>query len=104
MSSFPATITTGTFVETITAGATGIFELEGDADFDGSVDNVSMKRVGGVGVDVTQWQLDLSNIVGETQSILILDNIQVGDAGSYTCNFANDAGSTASAAAVVTVS
>ena len=51
-----------------------------------------------------QWQKDLVDIVGETESVLRLPNVQLLDAGSYTCDFANPKpGVSTSAAVVITV-
>ena len=93
---------TGTFTEIIVAGAGADFDMRADVDFIGSIDNITVKQLGGVGGG-TQWQLDASDIVGEVNSILVLANIQVADGGVYTCDFTNPAGTTVSASITLTV-
>ena len=38
-------IEVGAYTEVIVAGATDVFEIEGDADFDGDIDNVSVREI-----------------------------------------------------------
>jgi alpha-tubulin suppressor-like RCC1 family protein len=49
-----------------------------------------------------QWQRNGTNLVGKTGPVLVLSNIQLSDAGSYSVNAANGIGTTASAAAIIT--
>ena len=50
-----------------------------------------------------QWQFDGIDIVGATDSTLVLDNVQTADEGSYGVWISNSAGSVTSTAATVTV-
>ncbi|MBS0630692.1 MAG: immunoglobulin domain-containing protein [Verrucomicrobia bacterium] len=51
-----------------------------------------------------QWKKDGTNVSGATSATLTLNNVQTGDAGSYTVVATNSAGSATSSAAMLTVS
>ena len=50
-----------------------------------------------------QWSFNHTNIIGATNSVLTLGNLQPGNDGSYSVLVTNDYGHTNSAAAVLTV-
>jgi|GEM_PF-1039523 len=57
-------------------------------------DNVAFS-VFAIGSNLTyQWQKDLVDIIGATNSVLTLNNIAVGDVASYRCVISNSCGST----------
>ena len=111
----------GTFTENIVAGAGADFDLRADLDFDGDVDNVSVKRAGGTvklggtlklscgavsggkAAETYQWQLDAGDVVGATDAIIVIASAAQADAGVYTCDVTNAAGTTSSAGLTVTV-
>ncbi|PWU19551.1 MAG: hypothetical protein C5B50_06195, partial [Verrucomicrobia bacterium] len=61
--------------------------------------------VGAVGVPkvVYQWQLDGTNLPGCTQASLMITNVRLSDAGSYSARVSNSFGSVMSAPAILTV-
>jgi hypothetical protein len=50
-----------------------------------------------------QWRKNGLDLPGETQKVLVLSNLQMGDAGSYSVRVSNTAGSETSQASVLTV-
>ena len=109
----------GTFTEIVIAGAGADIDIRGDLNFDGNVDAVSVRRAAGSvklggtlrlscgavgdGTETYQWQVDAGDIVGATDAILTIPNIDQTDAGAYTCDVTNATGTTSSAAVAITV-
>jgi hypothetical protein len=57
----------------------------------------------GAGTVTYQWSKDGSPIAGANDATLVVDPISLGDAGAYTVTVTNDAGSTSSDAATLTI-
>lgn len=87
----------GEFVQTVPR----IVEHPVGGDF--SVGDNTVLVVGAVGKGTYQWQKDVVDIVGATESILRLTNLQIADAGLYSCNITNAAGISSSDGATITV-
>lgn len=82
-----------------------VFETQpiGSARYEGQSFSFSVTMAGS-GPFTYQWEKDQVAIPGATNASLTLPNLGFGDAGSYTVVVSNSAGSTRSAAAVLTVS
>ncbi len=50
-----------------------------------------------------QWKKDGKNLSGKTQSTLVIPNVQIGDAGMYSCEVSNSCGITVSNPSMVSV-